>query len=90
MSFSLVCDMDSGPQLVMVGKKFAHELRLAVDGRQLGSLLIYTFIGHVEQAIGYIWEPLQLGFRDPPAPLLLRCAVMDATNHDILIGQKTI
>ena len=27
---------------------------------------------------------------DPPVPLLLRCAVTDATNYDILVGQQAL
>jgi hypothetical protein len=55
---------------------------------------IVTSIGHMERATGYTWESLQLSFRvkreDSLAPLLLRCAVTDATNYDILVGQQTL
>ena len=48
----------------------------------------------MEWATSYTREPLQLSFRvklgDPPAPLLLRCAVTDATNYDILVGQQAL
>ena len=48
----------------------------------------------MERATGYTRKPLQLSFRvkpgDPLAPLLLRCAMTDATNYDILVGQQTI
>jgi hypothetical protein len=84
--------MDSGAQPVMIGKKFAQELRLTADDLAPCPFTIVTSIGQVERATGYTREPLQLSFRvklgHSPAPLLLRCAVMDATNYDILVGQQ--
>ena len=82
--------MDSGAQPVMIGKKLAQKLGLAAKDLAPCPFTIVTSIGHVERATGYTREPLQLSFRvkpgDPPAPLLLRCAVTDATNYDILVG----
>ena len=84
--------MDSGAQPVMIGKKLVHELLLTADDLALCPFTIVTSISHVERATGYIREPLQLSFRmklgDPPAPLLLKCAVTNATNYNILVGQQ--
>ena len=56
--------------------------------------IIVTSIGHVERATGYTREPLQLSFRvkpeDPPASFFLRCAVTDATNYEILVGEQAL
>ena len=86
--------MDSGAQPVMIGKKLAQELRLTAHDLTPCPFTIVTSIGHVERATGYTREPLQLSFRvkpgDSPAPLLLRCAVTDATNYDILVGQQAL
>ena len=82
--------MDLGAQPVMIGKRFANELRLMADDLASCSFIIVISIGHVERAIGYTWEPLQLSLRvkprDPFTPLLLRCPVTYATNYDILVG----
>ena len=84
--------MDSKAQPVMIGKRLAHELGLAAKDLAPCPLTIVTFIGHVERATGYTWEPLQLCFRvkpiDPPATLLLMCAVTNVTNYDNLGGQQ--
>jgi hypothetical protein len=86
--------MDSGAQPVIIGKKLAQELQLTADDLAPCPFTIVTSIGHVERATGYTREPLQLSFRvklgDSPAPLLLRCAVTDATNYDILVGQQVL
>ena len=86
--------MDSGAQPVMIGKKLAQELGLAAEDLAPCPFTIVTSVGHVERATCYTQEPLQLSFRvkpgDPPAPLLLRCAVTDATNYDILVGQQAL
>ena len=86
--------MDSGAQPVMISEKLVQELQLTADDLAPYPFTIVTSIGHVEQAIGYIREPLQLSFRvklgDSPAPLLLRCVVTDATNYDILVGQQAL
>jgi hypothetical protein len=86
--------MISKAQPVMIGNKLAHDLQLTADNLALCSFTIVIFIGHVERATGYTQEPLQLSFRvkpgDPPAPFLLRCAVTDATNYDILVCQQTL
>ena len=78
----------------MIGKKIAQELRLMADDLAFCSFTIVTSIGHVKWATGYIQEPLQLSFRlkfgYPPTPLLLRCAVTEATNYDILVGQQAL
>ena len=50
--------MDSGIQPVMIGKKFAKELRLTPDDLAPCPFTIVTSIGHVERAIGYTREPL--------------------------------
>ena len=43
-------------------------------------------------AIGYTWKPLQLSFcvkpSHPSASLLLKCAITDATNYDILVNEQ--
>ena len=84
--------MDSGAQSVMIGKKLAQELRLTAEDLVPCPFTIVTSIGHVERATCYTRKPLQLSFRmksgDPPAPLLLRCAVTDITNYDILVYQQ--
>jgi hypothetical protein len=86
--------MDSGAQPVMIDKKLAKELQLTAADLTPCPFIIVTSIGHVERATGYTREPLLLNFRvklgDPPAPLLLRCAVTDATNYDILVGQQAL
>ena len=86
--------MDSGTQPVMIGKKLAQELGLAAENLAPCPLTIVTSVGHVERATGYTREPIHLSFQvkpgDPSAPLLLRCAVTDATNYDILFGQQTL
>ena len=55
--------MDSGAQPVMIDMKFAQELRLTGDDLTPCPFTIVTSIGHVERAIGYTREPLQLSFR---------------------------
>ena len=86
--------MDSGAQLVMIGKKLTQELGLAAKDLAPCPFTIVTSVGYVERATGYIQEPLQLSFRvkpgDPPAPLLLRCTMTNATNYDILVGQQVL
>jgi hypothetical protein len=86
--------MDTGAQSVMIVKKITKELRLIADDLAPCPFTIVKSNGHVERATGYTPEPLQLSFRvkpgDPPALLLLRCVVMDATNYDILVGQQTL
>ena len=86
--------MDSRAQPIMIGKRLAQELGWSAEDLAPYSFIIVTSIGHVEQATDYIRELLQLSFRvklgDPPSPLLLRCAVTDANNYDILIGQQTL
>jgi hypothetical protein len=83
--------MNSEAQSIMIGKKFAQELRLTTDDLALCPFNIVMSIGHVKWATGYIREPLQLTFQvkhgDPLGPLLLKCVVTDATNYDILVGQ---
>lgn len=64
--------------------------KIAVDGRRLGST------GYTREillgATSHTRKPLVLSFRvksrDPPALLLLTCAITDATNHEILDGQQ--
>ena len=86
--------MDSGVQLVMIGKMLAQEMGLAAEDLVPCPFTIVTSIGHMERATGYTREPLKLSFRvklgDPPTPLLLRCTVTDATNYDILVGQQAL
>ena len=86
--------MDSGAQPVIISKKLAHNFWVMADDLAPCPFTIVTSIGHVEQANGYTQEPLQLNFRvkprDPSAPLLLRCAVTEATNYDILVGQEAL
>jgi hypothetical protein len=86
--------MDSKAQLIMIGKKLGHNLRLTVDDLAPCPFTIVTSIGHVERATGYTRELQQLSLRvkpgDPSAPLLLMCAVTDATNYDTSIGQQTL
>ena len=85
--------MHSEAQPVMICKKLAQELWLTADDLAPCPFTIVTLVGHMERATFYMGEPLQLSFRvkprDPPTPLLLRCAVMNAIKYDILIGQQT-
>lgn len=63
--------------------------RVEVDNQQLGlcPFTIVISIGHVDHAIGYTWELLQLNLRlnsrDPSAFFLLKCAVANAINYNI-------
>ena len=86
--------MDSGAQPVIIDKKFAQELRLMADDLVPCSFIIVTSVGHVERATCYTREPLQFSFQvklgDPPASLLFRCVVTNATNYDILVGQQAL
>ena len=74
----------------MIITNIAQELRLIANDLVFYPFIIIASIGHVARAIGYTREPLELSFqvksRDPPAPLLLRCAVIDATNNNTLVG----
>ena len=82
--------MDSRAPPAMIDKKLAQELRLTINDLDSCPFTIVTSIGHVERATGYNQEPLQLCFQvksgDPSAPLVIRCAMTDATNYDILVG----
>ena len=49
--------IDSGAQLIMIGKKLAHELRLTAHDLTPCPFTIVTSIGHVEWVIGYTREP---------------------------------
>ena len=84
--------MDSGAQPVIIGKKITQELRLTADDLAPCPFTNVTSIGHVERTTSYTREPLQLSFQvklgDSPAPLLVRCAMTDATNYDISVGQQ--
>ena len=84
--------MDLGTQPIMIDKRLAQELRLTANNLAPCPFVIVTSIGHVEQATGYTREPLLLTFRvkpgDPSTPPLLRCAVANATNYVILVGQQ--
>jgi hypothetical protein len=84
--------MDSGAKPIMIGKKLAQKLRLTADNLAPCPVTIVTSIGHVERATSYTREPLHFSFRmkpgDPLAHLFLRCAVVDATNYYILVGQQ--
>ena len=84
--------MDMGTQPVMIGKKLAQKLLLTADNLPPSSFSIVTSIGHVERATSFTWEALQLSFqikpKDSPAPLVVRCVVMDVTHYNILVGQQ--
>lgn len=86
--------MDSRAQPVMIGKKLGQEVALTVDNYAPCQFTIVTFTGHVKWTIGYTREPLQLCFqvkpRDPLAYLIIRCAVTDAINYDILVDQQAL
>ena len=86
--------MNTGAQPLLIGKNLSQKLRLTADDLAPCPFTIVTSVGHKERATCYTREPLQLSFRvkpgDPPAPLLLRCAVTNETNYDILVGQQTL
>ena len=86
--------MDLGVQPFMIGKRLAQKLWLMADDLVVCPFTIVTSIGHVERATSYIQEPLQLNFHVklgyPPVHFFLRCAVTDAINYDILVGQQTL
>ena len=46
--------MDYGAHLVIIGKRFAQELRFTACSLALCPFIIVTSIGHVERAIGYL------------------------------------
>ena len=54
--------MSLGAPPVMIGKRLAYELGLAAKDLAPCSFIIVTSIGHVERAMGYTREPIQLGF----------------------------
>ena len=58
--------MDSGVELVMIGKKLVEDLQLTSDDLALCPFTIVTFIGHVKRATGYTRKPLQLRFLVKP------------------------
>ena len=79
------------PQCLMMNSQthaVALELRLMADTLAPCPFTIITFIGHIKhhwlfmEAITTSWNP--------PAPLLLKCAVTNTTNYDILVGEKTL
>lgn len=78
----------------MIDKKLAHDLQWIADDLVPYPFTIVTSIGHVEQTTGYTRDPLQLSFQVKPkvlsAPISLKCAVMNATSYDILVGQQTL
>ena len=53
----------------MIGKKLVQELELTADDLAPCPFTIVTSVGHVERAIGYTREPLQLSFRVRPKDL---------------------
>lgn len=55
--------MDSGAHLVMNGKKLTQKLGLMAEDLAPYTFTIITSIGHVDRAIGYTRDPLQLIFQ---------------------------
>ena len=86
--------MDSGAQLVMIGKWCAQDLDLTATNLEPCPFTIVTSVGGTERAIGYTRLPLQLIFCIGPGPLYshlsLQCAITSATNYDILVGQEAL
>ena len=86
--------LDSGAQPVMIGKQLAKDLGLRADDLEPCPFSIVTSVGGTEKAMGYTRSPLRLMFYVGPGPLYshvsLQCAVTDATNYDILVGQQAL
>ena len=86
--------LDSGAQLVMIGKQIAQDLGLGAADLEPCPFTIVTSVGGTEKATGYTRHPLQLMFGAGSGPLFshvsLQCAVTGATNYDILVGQQAL
>lgn len=84
--------LDSGAQLVFIGKNLAQELRLQALDLIPCPYSILTSVGGKETVTGQTKYPLQLVFRvgDGPtyAHFSLKCVMIGATNYDILVGQQ--
>ena len=86
--------LDSGAQPVMIGRQLAQELGLGAADLEPCPFTIVTSVGSTEKAMGYTRHPLRLMFGVGSGPLYshvsLQCAVTDATNYDILVGQHAL
>lgn len=86
--------LDTGAQPVMIGRQLAQDLGLGAADLEPCPFTIVTSVGSTEKAMGYTRHPLRLMFGVGTGPLYshvsLQCAVTDATNYDILVGQHAL
>ena len=83
--------MDTGAQLVMLGKRLATELGLVASDLDSCPFMVATSLGGTEQPRGVTKEPLCLRFQvgsDAYAYTIVRCVVTNAETYDILVGQQ--
>jgi hypothetical protein len=82
--------LDTGAQLVMLGKFLAQSLGLVASDLDPCPFTIATSLGGIEQPTGLTKEPLRLQFKvgtDAYTHISVRCVVTSATTYDILLGQ---
>ena len=85
--------LDTGAQLVMLGKRLANELDLVPHDLDPCPFTIVTSLGGIEQPTRLTKEPLRLQFKvgaDSYTYVAVRCVVTSATTYDILLGQQAL
>ena len=85
--------LDTGAQLVMLGRRLANELGLVPHDLDPCPFTIATSLGGTKQPTGFTKEPLRLQFKVGASSYIyiaVRCVVTSATTYDILLGQQAL